>query len=556
MARGDTSAPPVAFAASGRVAQLEAMAAAPLDVLVIGGGITGVGVALDAVTRGLRVGIVERDDWACGTSSRSSKMIHGGLRYLASGDVKVVRESLRERSRIQRNAEHLVRPLPMLLPTYGHGPMPLQRLKLGAGLWVYEALGHRKAAGSLHQWLDVGEFTRLVPGVSIGPRGRTPFRGAHHYHDASADDVRLVLAVLRTAVANGALAVNGAPVTRLLREGERVVGAAIGGDAAAQAAQSTPEAGSSDGSELELRARVVVNATGVWADETLRAGAGDAPVGFRVLPSKGIHLAVRRDRVGIDSGIAFFGQTDNSNVFIEPWQEDLAFIGTTDAPYDGDLVRPEATLDEIDWLLDRVNPFLRTPIGHEDVLATWAGLRPLVGPDAEGGTKSEDVSRRHLLVDRAGCVTITGGKLTAYRSMAELAVDAAMAQLGRRGKSRTRELRLEGSRPMPSSAEIDDVCAQLGVERSDARHLLRRHGTNVPHLLELVRQRPELAERLHPDRPYLAVEAAWAASHEQARDVEDVLHRRTRLALETRDPERASDVVAAELAAVVGAHAS
>ncbi len=543
MTTGDNQAQPVAFAASGRVAQLEAMAAEPLDVLVVGGGITGVGVALDAVTRGLRVGIVERDDWACGTSSRSSKMIHGGLRYLASGDVKVVRESLRERSRIQRNAEHLTRPLPMLLPTYGRGPMPLQRMKLGIGLWMYEALGHRKAAGSLHQWLDISEFTRLVPGVDIGPRGKTPLRGAHSYHDASADDVRLVLAVLRTALAHGAMAVNGAPVTRLLRDGERVVGAVVGGDAAAQVA------GSMDG-ELALRARVVVNATGVWADETLRSGAGDTPVGFRVMPSKGIHLAVRRDRVGIESGIAFFGQTDNSNVFIEPWQEDLAFIGTTDAPYSGDLVRPTVEPADIDWLLERVNPFLRDPIGHDDVLATWAGLRPLVGPDAEGDTKSKDVSRRHLLVDRAGSVTITGGKLTAYRSMAELAVDAVMAQLGRRGKCRTRDLRLEGSRPVPSTVEIDEVSALLGVERADARHLLRRHGTNVPHLLQLVHERPELGERLHPERPYLAVEATWAATHEQARDVEDVLHRRTRLALETRDPEAASDVVAAELASV------
>ncbi len=540
MTFGDIHAPPIAFAAADRVAQLEAMAAEPLDVLVIGGGITGVGVALDAVTRGLRVGIVERDDWACGTSSRSSKMIHGGLRYLASGDVKVVRESLRERSRIQRNAEHLVRPLPMLLPAYGRGPVPLQRMKLGIGLWMYEALGHRKAAGSLHEWLNVGEMTRLVPGVDIGPRGSTPLRGAHHYHDASADDVRLVLAVLRTALAHGALAVNGSPVTRLLREGERVVGAVVGGDAAASAA------GSRDG-ELELQARVVVNATGVWADETLRAGAGDAPVGFRVLPSKGIHLAVRRERVGIESGIAFFGQTDNSNVFIEPWQDDLAFIGTTDAPYDGDMVEPVATRAEIDWLLDHVNPFLRNPLGHEDVLATWAGLRPLVGPDAEGDTKSKDVSRRHLLVDRAGCVTITGGKLTAYRSMAELAVDAAMAQLGRRGKCRTRDLRLEGSRPIASTTEIDEISALLGVERTDARHLLRRHGANVPHLLRLVHDRPELGERLHPERPYLAVEATWAVTHEQARDVEDVLQRRTRLALETRDPELAADAVASEL---------
>jgi glycerol-3-phosphate dehydrogenase len=527
---------PVRFSAADRSADLAAMAASPLDVLVVGGGITGVGVALDAASRGLRVGIVERDDWACGTSSRSSKMIHGGLRYLASGDVGVVRDSLRERARLQRNAAHLVRPLSMLLPVYGRGWLPLQRMKLAAGLWLYEALGHRRAAGSLHHWRTLPEVTRLVSGIAtISPAGGGRLRGAQHYHDACADDVRLVMSVLRTARAHGALAANGSPVLRLLRDGERVVGAVVGGDAAAEVA------GATDG-ELELRATVVVNATGVWADEILRAGDDDVPAGFRVLPSKGIHLTVRRDRVGIDSGIAFFEQTGNSNVFLEPWQDDLAFVGTTDTPYDGDLAAPQVADDEVDWLLGKVNQFLRDPLTRDDVVARWAGLRPLVAPEVEEAS-SKDVSRRHLLVDRAGILTITGGKLTAYRSMAEHTIDAAMHQLGRKGASRTRELRLEGCRTLPSSTEIAEVAAAINGERSDARHLLRRHGANVPHLIRLIEQRPELARRLHPERPYLAVEAVWAVSHEQARDVEDVLERRTRIALETRDPERAATQV-------------
>jgi glycerol-3-phosphate dehydrogenase len=528
---------PKPCAARDRSEQLAAMAVEPLDVLVVGGGITGVGVALDAATRGLRVGIVERDDWACGTSSRSSKMIHGGLRYLASGDVGVVRESLRERARIQRNAEHLVRPLSMLLPIYGGGPVPLQRLKLGAGLWAYEALGHRRAAGSLHEWRSLDELTRLVPGIALqSPAGGGRLRGAQHYHDASADDVRLVLAVLRTALAHDALAANGTPVLRLLRDGERVVGAVVGGDAV----EGVPGARAG---ELELEAKVVVNATGVWADEILRSGDSDAPVGFRVLPSKGIHLTVRRDRAGIESGIAFFEQTGNSNVFLEPWQDDLAFIGTTDAPYDGDIAAPMATDEEVDWLLGKVNQFLRTPLAREDVVSTWAGLRPLVMPDTTVDGASKDLSRRHLLVDRAGILTITGGKLTAYRSMAEHTVDAAMHQLGRKGSSQTRELRLEGSRPLALAAEVDDVATRLGIERTDARHLLRRHGTNVEHLLQLVAERPELAARVHPDRPYIAAEVVWAVSHEQARDVEDVLERRTRIALEVADPGRAAAAV-------------
>lgn len=527
---------PVPFAASERTGLLEQMCSGvPLDVLVVGGGVTGVGVALDAVSRGLRVGIVERDDWACGTSSRSSKMIHGGLRYLATGDVGVVRESLRERARIQRNAAHLVRPLPMLVPSYGDGLLSWQRGKLGLGLWMYELLGHRAAAGSFHRWLRLPELTRLVPGVALdAAAGGGRLRGAHQYHDGAADDVRLVLAILRAAVARGALAVNGAPVLRLLRDGDRVRGAVVGGDAAAAAEGAR-------GGEIEIEARVVVNATGVWADRTIDE-AGTPPE-FHVRPSKGIHLTVRRERVGIDSGIAFFGQTDNSNVFIEPWQDDLAFVGTTDVPYDGDLETPTATEEDVAWLLRHINAFLRTPIEPRDVIASWAGLRPLVVPESERDEQSKDVSRRHMLVDRPGIVTITGGKLTAYRSMAELTVDAASRQIGERASSATANLQLDGCRPLPSSAEVGEVAELLGATRSDARHLLRRHGANVPAILQLVAVDPSLRERLHPDRPYIAAEAAWAASHEQARDVEDVLARRTRLALETRDPEEAAERV-------------
>lgn len=531
-----TPATPVPFPAGGRTAELEAMAATPLDVLVIGGGITGVGVALDAVSRGLRVGIVERDDWGCGTSSRSSKMIHGGLRYLRTGDIAVVRESLRERARLQRNAAHLVRPLPMLLPVYGSGWIPAQRMKLGAGLWAYEALGHRRAAGSLHRWRSLSDVTRLVPGVALdAPAGGGRLRGAQGYHDAGADDARLVLSVLRSAVARGARAANGTGAVRLVREGGRVVGAIVAGDAAAAASGAV-------GGELELRAKVVVNATGVWADEVLRSGDEQLPAGFRILPSKGIHLTVRRDRVGIGSGIAFFEQTGNSNVFLEPWQDDLAFVGTTDTPYDGDLRTPTATGDDVDWLLEKVNQFLRDPIRRADVLTSWAGLRPLVAPEAEVDA-SKDVSRRHLLVDDPGVLTITGGKLTAYRAMAEVTVDAAMRQLGRSERSRTRELRLDGCRRLPTSAEVAQLARRLDVDRADARHLLRRHGSNVPALVELVAEAPELARRLHPERPYLAVEAAWAARHEQARDVEDVLQRRTRISLETADPQLAAEAI-------------
>lgn len=525
----------VTFDREDRADQLARMVRQPLDVLVIGGGITGVGCALDAVARGLRVGIVEADDWAAGTSSRSSKMIHGGLRYLATGDIGVVRDSLRERKAIQRNAAHLVRPLSMLLPVYGRGPIPYDRMKIGAGLWLYELLGHRAAAGGMHTWRPLEELVRMVPNIATTSDvagGR--LRGALHYHDASADDCRLVLAVLRSAVARGAMAVNGARVQRLLRDGDRVTGAVVRSDVAE--------------AEVELEARVVVNATGVWADGVLAdAGERVTDSGFRLAPSKGIHVAVRRDRAGIESGVAFFEHLGNANVFLEPWQDDLVFIGTTDAPYDGDLARPEATEDEIDWLLRTAGQFLRDPLRREDVVATWAGLRPLVEKTGGEGA-SKDVSRRHLLVDDPGVVTITGGKLTAYRSMAQVAIDAAARQLGVRTKSSTLRLALDGCRSLATPSEIEALAVRFGgIERAQVRHLLRRHGSNVEGLAQLVDADPALADRLHPERPYLAVEALWATRYEQARDVEDIVQRRTRIGIETSDPQLATAAIEAAL---------
>jgi glycerol-3-phosphate dehydrogenase len=509
-----------------RADQLRAMAEAPLDVLVIGGGITGVGCALDAASRGLRTAIVEADDWASGTSSRSSKMIHGGLRYLATGDVGVVRESLRERRALQRNAAHLVRPLSMLLPAYGRGPMPFDRMKIGAGLWLYEALGHRAAAGALHKWLSRDELQALVPNIAIDSAaagGR--LRGAHHYHDACADDCRLVLSVLRSAVSHGALAVNGTRVTSLLRDGDRIVGAKVAGDL-------------TDGRELELAARVVINAAGVWADRIADA-AHDSPL--TVTPSKGVHVVVPRERAGIASGIAFFEQMGNANVFLEPWADDLAIIGTTDAPYDGDLTDPEATEAEINWLLDTANEFLHEPIARNDVLATYAGLRPLIAAADTRTHHTKDVSRRHLLRSDPGVVTIAGGKLTAYRSMAEDAIDAATRQLGRAERCVTATLALDGCRPAPTTSEVETVARRLGgISALDAAHLVRRHGTNVDAIITLVERDAALAERIHPERPYIQAEAVWAYEQEQARGADDIIHRRTRIGIETADPSAAT----------------
>lgn len=532
------SSSPQPFSIHTRGSDLESMASQELDMLVIGGGITGAGVALDAASRGLSVGIVERDDWACGTSSRSSKMIHGGLRYLASGDIGVVRESLRERARIQRNAAHLVRPLSMLLPVYGSRSFSLQRLKLASGLWSYEALGHHKAAGSFHRWRTLSELTRMVPGIALHSlAGGGRLQGAQHYHDASADDVRLVMSVLRTARRFGALAANRTSVRRLIREGGRVVGAVVTGDAA-QAVSRTNDEG-----ELVIRAKVVVNAAGVWADQVLHQESTDsARAGFHVMPSKGIHFTVKRDRVGIDSGIAFFEQSGNSNVFIEPWQDDLAIIGTTDTPYDGDLANPKPQNSEVEWLLKTVNQFIRDPLDQSDLIAVWAGLRPLVVPEVSA-TKSKDISRRHLLLEQPGVLTITGGKLTAYRAMAEHTVTTALRQLDIHRECVTSDLQLVGCMPVPSSNEITQVAQALNFSRSDARHLLRRYGSDTACIVDLALEQSQLAQRIHPERPYVGAEIVFAARYEQAQSVDDVLQRRTRIALEVTQPELSESIV-------------
>jgi glycerol-3-phosphate dehydrogenase len=509
------------------------MEGAALDVLVIGGGITGAGVALDAALRGLRTGLVEQHDFASGTSSRSSKMIHGGLRYLATGDVRLVREALFERRSIQRRAAHLVRPLPMLLPVFTRR----DRMRLGTGLWLYDLLGAWRA-GSRHTFVRPADVTRAVPNINADG-----LRGGLGYFDSQADDVRLVLAVLRSALRSGALIANGTRVVRLLEHGGRVSGAVV-------------DAGADAGGERELRARVVVNAAGVWADRVF-AGAGVEP-GFALLPSKGIHITVPRDVVGIESGVAFFGQTDNANVFVEPWQHDLAIVGTSDAPHSGPLEDPVASEEEIATLLGAVNPFLARPIPRGQVVASFAGLRPLVNDapaDGEGSgpatpRKSRDVSRRHRTVVRAGMVTMVGGKLTTYRQMAQDAVDAAVKQLGAGARRcSTADVLLEGAR-LEAAPSVDDVVREIGVSRTTARHLLRRYGSRTRTIVELCAEQPDLREPLHPDRPYIAAEAAYGVRYEMARNVEDVLARRTRLALETRDGgKQAREIVESILAA-------
>lgn len=514
-----------------RKQQLDKLCEAELDVLVIGGGITGVGAALDAVARGFKVGIIEARDWSIGTSSRSSKMIHGGLRYLATGDISVVRESLHERKLIQRNAKHLVRPLSMLLPVYSRSRYSYTRMKLSVGMWAYELLGHKAAAGGLHEWLDKSQILNLVPNLlQEDPGSGYSLQGGFHYHDDSADDCRLVIAVLRKAVHLGAVAVNGVRAKHLIYDSanNKVCGAVVESDLYEQ-------------QEAQIRAKVVINATGVWADEVL-AGAGKAEEDIEVLPSKGIHLAVSTQKAGINSGIAFFEQNGNANVFIEPWQDGIAFLGTTDAPYSGDLSSPKADENEIAWVLEHASKYLRVPLERTDVIASWAGLRPLVKSNKYSGKKaSKDISRRHLLVERSGVITISGGKLTTYRAMAEDAVDAACKQLGSKVKCATKMTEVDGCREPRSDIELEKFVHEdiemLSI--SQLRHLDRRYGSNLEKVLHLIECNPSLAERIHSDRPYIMAEVVWAFENEQARTAEDILERRTRISLEAANLDEA-----------------
>jgi glycerol-3-phosphate dehydrogenase len=300
-----------------------------------------------------------------------------------------------------------------------------------------------------------------------------------------------------------------------------------------------------------INAQVVVNATGVWADGLYEKSGLEQT--FDVLPSKGIHLTVRREVVGVETGVAFFSQTDNSNVFIEPWQDDLAFIGTTDDQYDGDINDPQATEEEIARLLGVVNEFVRTPIQRSDVLTSWAGLRPLVNERKTSSGKSKDISRKHKTVETPGLVTLIGGKLTTYRAMAEDGVDVAVRQVNRSvARCTTDQVPLDGSDLVSSSVTVDRVSSAINVNRRTARHLLRRYGSAVSRIDELCKADPTLAEQLHPERPYIAAEAVYGFRYEMALSVDDILWRRTRLGIETADQgelarARVEQIAAAEL---------
>jgi glycerol-3-phosphate dehydrogenase len=513
-----------------REAAVEAMKTRELDILVIGGGIVGAGSALDAVTRGLSVGIVEARDWGSGTSSRSSKLVHGGIRYLEQLNFRLVREALIERGLLlQRLAPHLVKPVRFLYPL---SKPVYERFYIGAGMALYDIFswtGGRPPGVPHHRHLSKTQVMRAIPSLS-----KDAVVGGLTYYDAQVDDARYVSSLVRTASAYGAHAASRIRVEGFVKVGERVVGVK------AHDYQT--------GEHFEIRAKQVVNATGVWTDDT-QAMVGERGQ-FKVRASKGVHLVVPRDRIHSDMGMIF--RTEKSVLFVIPWGRHW-LVGTTDTDWDLDKAHPAATAADIDYILEHVNRVMAVPLTRDDVEGVYAGLRPLLAGESDQTSK---LSREHIVAHTVpGLVVVAGGKWTTYRVMAEDAIDEAVAALdGRIPESTTMEIPLVGAEGYHAAwNKRGKIAKAFGVHKVRIEHLLNRYGTLTDELLDLIRDDPSLAEPLPGADDYIRAEVVYAASHESALHLEDVLARRTRISIEAWDRgESAAPVAARLMAGVLG----
>lgn len=506
-----------------------------IDILVIGGGVTGAGIALDAVSRGLSTAIVEAQDWASGTSSRSTKMAHGGLRYLQMFDFHLVHEALRERDLLtSRLAPHLVKPTPFLYPLQHH---VWERAYVGAGIALYDALatatGTRRAL-PFHKHISHTRMTQMFPDfrpdVAVG---------AVQYWDTMLDDARLVETLVRTAVSYGAHAASRTQVVDLTTSDTGVVTGAVVVD-------------QESGERFEVRAKHVINATGVWTEKTERLTGSTG--GLKVLASKGIHIVVPRSRIRGDVGLIL--QTEKSVLFLIPWPR-YWVIGTTDTPWTQDLRHPVATGADIDYVIEHANAVLVEPLTRDDVIGVYAGLRPLLQPEVKEGTNSAKVSREHTVASPApGFTVIAGGKLTTYRVMAKDAVDFALGARARSLPSPTHDLPLAGAEGLPVvEAQLKTWGATYGWDEHRQQHLLNRYGSLLPELVELIESKPDLAlaKPLAKAPAYTRAEVVYGATHEGALHLDDVLMHRTRLNFEQADKGMgALDEIADLLAPVLG----
>lgn len=500
-----------------------------VDVLVIGGGVTGAGIALDAATRGLRTAIVEMQDWSQGTSSRSSKLVHGGLRYLYQLDFKLVAEALRERGLLLTTiAPHLVKAQPFLWPL----KVPVvERSYSAVGVGMYDVLAQIAHPGSVpiqKHYSRKGALT-LFPGMKADS-----LTGAIRFYDARVDDSRLVIDLIRTAAGLGALAASRTQVKTL----------------------TTDRSGRVDGAEIvdleadqtyHVRARHVINATGVWTEETQKLSGASG--GLEVLASKGIHIVVPKERISGQTGI--FVRTEKSVLFIIPWQR-YWVIGTTDTPWHYDRQHPTATSEDIDYVLDHANEVLSDPLTRDDIIGVYAGLRPLLQPGTKDESASTKVSREHTVTEAApGLTVIAGGKLTTYRPMAEDAVDFALGvDLAKRLPSQTDVTPLVGAVGYEAFvAKAGQIAGTYGWTHARVEHLLDRYGSEVGYLLDRIDDDPSLGEPLEGAPDYLKVEVVFAVTHEGAFHLEDVINHRIRLCYE--QPDRGA-AAASHIAQIMG----
>jgi glycerol-3-phosphate dehydrogenase len=498
------------------------------DILVIGGGVTGVGAALDAASRGLKVALVEASDIASGTSSRSSKLIHGGLRYLEQYDFKLVREALHERElMVSSLAPHLVKPLAFFYPLHEKFR---ERTYVGAGLALYDALRGFKRALPGHKHISQKKIAEIAP--SLRPDIVT---GAVKYFDAQVDDARHTMMIARTAARHGAVIATGVKVESLIKDGKRVTGVK---------ARDTET-----GKLITIKATATVMCAGIWSDQ-LHESFGLKP-GYHVTMSKGVHIVLPKSAIKSTEGIIL--KTDKSVLFLIPWANQW-LVGTTDTPYTEDRSRPLADRSDVEYIINEANKVLKPKLKIEDVIGVYAGLRPLVSNNKDSETTK--LSREHT-VDRSapGFVSIAGGKYTTYRVMGKDVIDLAGVELRRIvADSVTNKVPIVGADGYFALAQqVDRIAEESGLSAESVRHLLNRYGSLISEILELIKHDPKLAKPVTKDLPYLKAEIYYAVSHEGARSVDDVLSRRTRLAFEA--PNSAMDLVddvAAIIAPVLG----
>jgi glycerol-3-phosphate dehydrogenase len=510
------------FSVSSRHASLAAARREPADLLVIGGGITGAGVALDAARRGLSVVLVEARDLASGTSSTSSRLIHGGLRYLETLDFRLVFESLGERRRLLELAPHVVSPLPFLFPVWDGGSVGLA--KLSAGMWLYDLLSLFRGV-TRHRLLRAARTLEREPQLK-----REGLKGGAVYYDAQVDDSRLTMLVARAAHRAGAVVLTYTEVTDFLRQGDRITGVRL--------------RDGSSGASFEIAARVLVNATGPWSDR-LRALA-EPTASPRLRPTKGVHLLLERERVGNRGGLIFPSPVDGRIMFVLPWGR-FTYVGTTDTDFSGEPAEAAAEASDVRYLLDSVNGvFPEARLHAGDVRSTWAGVRPLLAPGGKGDVEADATSREHEVWEEpAGLITVAGGKLTTYRTMAAEVVDRAGEVLHRDhgmdvDRSDTASAALTGAAilsgdPVEIGGTLEQATRALGLADGSGIHLAGRYGPQADAVLELVRADPSLGERLDPELPYLKAEVVHAVRAELATRLDDVLERRLHLFHEARD---------------------